>query len=1725
MNPISWATSYFITKHLKPFIPSIDSEHIKMSLWAGSLELRDLDIKIPWTNSPKSVLSTSSAFIQHVEIRIPWQKLLKGNPCIINIELSGVSFEFEVHSTRYTPQDIQNYKATLLHELDISIRDLKKHLETQAAMNSEGRGLLENIISSLRIQATELKVSFRDSTHQLKSAGFSGNKDQDMRNVKYSIDIERIELLPCNCEFVPLEENLPEEHVEVGSSILTTIQTYFSKKEKMIELLPEIQFKQLNIQNLTFSITYENEDSSRVLLNSLDISSSISLRNLRFFSVSLSNSSISISARLSSIKLSTSNQELKTLTSFLTSLPSLSKKTSNINKSNWKQILHKTIKLLNKRSLYRIYRELIWKKVYKELYYKHVQDLSNDKFLYSRDAYSIEELYREAYERNMNTLIRLALKELMFYYNKDMQRTDLACKQIYEEKIKGSYMRSYYSCENVELALIKEIEKLISYKYIIKIRQKLKQKLQLNQYKNVQGSSQSGVTAKYEESCENKACMSVDYAVDIAGLNVAFKTDSSIFVENTDSDVIPKIKRSIHQNSTISKPLIFLESTHIALSGIYSTSLFPFCSRSDFSRHSNSIHIEDITLYNMHIHDLNNSLFKKLIQIKQPISISYSYIFTPQDLSKPALNISIKLIDIDISINQACISILYKYIYSILNLPSVSKYTQESQFLDLITLPKLSFRRTSDYTGIIGMEIRRVTVLLCEKYVSNVDGIMIEVSKIKVDMEWDDIKEKMNSEVRMKYLAIVAGKASHWNPENAVFENSPLLESYNLNLDVNQMNANQFEVTLRGRIIDVQLASASLLSLKKILDQWLNDPIKLPPKSETYSILRINSVTPASITARELKRLSIHINFDGICIQSDVKNSLISVYIKTIDIQIIQKCFESCIVFQFSEMSILDRLASKPSENILLHVYTSKDHKISPIASSDYLSKESISIIPGKAGIIIFKSYCKESFEYRNILNEFEIGLSEVYLTIEPELMHIWLSVIYEFMHMFKKNRSFSPEESGHEIKQKCLLHIQQGSLCFDHKNASIYLLSFRSLLSCTDIYSSKLHVRLQARDLHFTDLTQVSSNYSVIISPSNNENSFDLNYTDFTEKLLQIRFKNININYLNRVLNEIKELFCNHYPNILSQPYHIDEIGLRTASSFEGSVDDTSGDILQFQILALNCTVKIPRNSASKEEMLMLNIEKLVLGYEMNGMFFVDQKFDWEREIETQSSGCKDIPCSYINSQKYVEDLQEFAAIEIKNRNLTLLKKLARKIQQRLNKTEVELEEFESVVYNGFDVYYARFDLDLSENTLSTDVESFKIIHENQNVIRNLSCATDSQLSLESTFQLNPFTKQKSHMTISSVDNQPKELIIQLTNLSISDTFKSITDTEEKLNFEIYIIQNDPNFKSSKVDPMTIKVYFPDRVFLELFEDQFNLLIKTLSENFCENYISVLPLHSSHNNTELIDINIEILFKDILEISTFKYKLYENTNLNEFKDAPWRLNKLRSKKGLCDIEIKDFTCKVHIYSNGRKDIYLLGNSLSLIDCRYYSHLINLGKVNWFYSADSDMEINESFEHTGRMSQVEVSIKLESDGDKSYEITLCDSVLLIVPDLISEVNKWFLAPFDMNVYPNPSYCIYKPSRSTPSLKVSLLLKNSKLCVFESFEDPHRNNCFVHVESADLVVNWMDDCREGPGRIDVSFKLDIESVYFLDTLGQRAHKNKTDQCIMRSFKLQLDYSKV
>jgi hypothetical protein len=1719
MNPISWATSYFISKYLRPFVPEIDSDHIRMSLWSGRLELSDLDLRIPWTSSPKSILRITRAYLKHVEIRIPWQKLLKRTPCIINVEATGLELEFEVCSSEFTPQDLENYKASVLKELDNKIRELKKSVENNIVSKAEDGGLMRTIVSSLRVSMIETKASFKDMTAEKKSEGFEGKeRDDNAEKVRYCIEIYKIDLSPCNYEFVPLEENPQEEIAEsTGKSILDTVRAYLYTRTRFDEIIPEIQFKLLQVSNLRVYMILEPETCPRMLLNSLDITTSIRLKHILTFTSSLSNTSISFPSHLSPIHLSANNQELKILTNFLTSLPNLHKKSSNLARSPWQRVLKRCIQHSNKRSWYIVYRELLFRRVYKELYTKHVQNLNSDRILLAQEVRMIEELYKETNDRDVNILVKLAARELIFYYNKGIERTDEACKRVYEEKIGKTYVRNYYSTESVEIAMIKEIEKLMPFKYLESVRQELKQTLKVSSCLNSQPSSNP------EEILS--VVNDVEYSISISGLSLVLKTDNSIFSDTFYTDS-PKLRRYYHQSSTISKPLILIESSEISLSGNYSATLLPPSFISFTSLLKLEILIEDLTIYNMHIHDLNNSLFKKVLYIKQPTSISL-LLRTNSDtgfLTHSEESISIKIVDIDISINKPLLQILYRYLFSILQFPSFSKYSKESEFLNLIQLPKLSkFKSRNACEIVVDIGVRRLTVMLCEKYGSDIDAILMEVSKIKTILEKNDLKNRFNAEVRMKYLAMVAGKASHWNPEHSEFENSPLLQTYKLNLDLMKIQQNSLKMVVRGRVIDIQLASASLISLKRILDQWLTDPIKLPRRPADYQILRINSVTPTSLPARGVKILSLHINFDGISLHADVKNSSIAIYMKAIEIYTIKRFFESCIVLQLSEMSVIDQLASKTSENILARIHLTKNPKISSISPENYLVKEGIPILPGKAGFFILKSYRKESFEYRNILNEFEIGLGEIYINAKPELIHIWISVIYEFVNLLSGKYDDILEEFSQVIKHKFVVHVHQGSICFEHKNSPIYLLCFRDLISSIDLYSSHIHARAQATDLHFSDLSLPSSYHSEIISPSNPDSSFELNFSDFTEKLLQIRLKNLNIIYLNRVLNEVYELFANYYPFILSQPYRIDELGLKTSASYESSISSSTSELLQIQILALSCTVKVPRNSASKGEHYKLNIEKVMLGSSDN-MFFIDQKFDWERECDLKDTFRTELSVCYINSIRYLDDLKRFAALELRNENLTILKQFARKIQERMNREEEQMDEFEPVLYNGFDVYYAKVEnrsYTSSENILTSDVESFKVIHENINAVRNLSLSQDSEFSERIGVQdkkINPFIVQKSQEDIISEDSS-KPITIQFCNVSISDSYKYITDIEDKLNFDICIITDDTDPLSSQESFTTILINFTSRVFLEFFEDQYNLLIKTLTENFTENCISVLPLNPTRLPRDLITINIQITFNNTIELSTYQNKLYECYS-SELKDAPWKMNDLQAKKGLSDIELNDLMCKVHLYENGKKEIFIACNSVNLIDSRYFSQLINLGKIHWLYHSDEGEESHESAYET---DQLRVVINFESNGDTFYEIFINESVLLIVPDLINEVRLWFSAPFDTNSYPNPSYVLFKPCRNPPSLRVSIIFKNFKLCLFESFENPYRNNCIFYIDSADFGAIWTDDCVEGPGSIDMKFKIDIASVYFLDTRGEKLNRAKTDQSILRSFKLEMDYS--
>jgi vacuolar protein sorting-associated protein 13A/C len=110
----------FLIQHLGNFVDGLSKENLRLGIFSGNLELRNLTLKADVFDSLNLPIRLVYGVIKSINIKIPWANLGK-NPVVVNISNVLLHLEFCDENLRYSA-----------HELEEITQKLKQSILEQA---------------------------------------------------------------------------------------------------------------------------------------------------------------------------------------------------------------------------------------------------------------------------------------------------------------------------------------------------------------------------------------------------------------------------------------------------------------------------------------------------------------------------------------------------------------------------------------------------------------------------------------------------------------------------------------------------------------------------------------------------------------------------------------------------------------------------------------------------------------------------------------------------------------------------------------------------------------------------------------------------------------------------------------------------------------------------------------------------------------------------------------------------------------------------------------------------------------------------------------------------------------------------------------------------------------------------------------------------------------------------------------------------------------------------------------------------------------------------------------------------------------------------------------------------------------------------------------------------------------------------------------------------------
>ena len=663
--------------------------------------------------------------------------------------------------------------------------------------------------------------------------------------------------------------------------------------------------------------------------------------------------------------------------------------------------------------------------------------------------------------------------------------------------------------------------------------------------------------------------------------------------------------------------------------------------------------------------------------------------------------------------------------------------------------------------------------------------------------------------------------------------------------------------------------------------------------------------------------------------------------------------------------------------------------------------------------VVVVKNTDPQSHEFKNILLETEVCLGKVKGCFKLELLNEWLQTVKESL---PKKESMKNSHTHHLlVTSKLIFHSETIKFKLGIGEKDLWVVKASDLIGTCDQYCEKLHLRLRCLDFSMLDFPKLK-----LVWPDRTQAPLDLNYeTDSLNSVLQLRLSYLKLKFLQKVVTEL-----NFYFN-----YELRKV-LGTSQENKGLID--------ISVLLNETQIVIPRNSSSSESFTAEVGNVLVTNNPMSE-FASTGIFEFEKDFSGAVFGQKTY-CHPRLDQKLRSKLKiwrkgeeppalEIPVAEIKQSNFKLLK--------------------------NFQIYYYNpTEKTCGFNSPAKQPKPFSlgVIHE------DLPSGLKPLVPFSPILENSPSAESSEDPQLNSreiaLEVLTDRILVNCSNITLKDCSSYIVPRDFHLQVEI-----DYEY------PQLISVKAVETLYLSLFMNHYNLLLKIFFENFYET--------PSWNPFQVYVLNEDICQKVHFGVPKLELEIIES--LENSKDH-YLNEKLTKEHSLAKITLEEIYLEIGFRNNFSKEISLETKSIQVLDERPTSLLKEHVPLSSFAQAQKSIQLYMVIEES-----------------RALQVTLSSIHLVVVPDFLNQLLSFFQCPFNESLFPMSEE--FTTENYTPSnLKVSFNCFEVSVLFLSSFESKLDPALMVDL---DLQGNFAqeDNCWTGPGTQSIDLKLNLENAVF------------------------------
>ncbi|KAK4262505.1 hypothetical protein QN277_028058 [Acacia crassicarpa] len=152
--------AYLLQRYLGNYVRGLNKEALKISVWKGDVELKNMQLKPEALNALKLPVKVKAGFLGSVKLKVPWSRLGQ-DPVLVYLDRIFLLAEPATQVEGSSEDAVQEAKKNRIQEMEMKLWEKSQKLKSE--MNKSWMGsLISTIIGNLKLSISNVHIRYED---------------------------------------------------------------------------------------------------------------------------------------------------------------------------------------------------------------------------------------------------------------------------------------------------------------------------------------------------------------------------------------------------------------------------------------------------------------------------------------------------------------------------------------------------------------------------------------------------------------------------------------------------------------------------------------------------------------------------------------------------------------------------------------------------------------------------------------------------------------------------------------------------------------------------------------------------------------------------------------------------------------------------------------------------------------------------------------------------------------------------------------------------------------------------------------------------------------------------------------------------------------------------------------------------------------------------------------------------------------------------------------------------------------------------------------------------------------------------------------------------------------------------------------------------------------------------------------------------------------------------